>query len=215
MSILNDDVLLIILSTYDLLLYKAQLISKNIRNLTKNIWIYKHCVTPKEIDAYVNSNNLPYRMNCGGYQKTRNCMYIQDVYMIKNNNIMINHQYDRYYDIVRPCVVGKFDFIGLEKYMNKDNTINCEMDFITQCQIYRKRFYQYDCKLLKNKIKELLYDIVTQFKLHNGVSYSYLIHTFNLYKVDNNDLKDFNFINQDTNVIVDYIYDKIDNIVSL
>jgi hypothetical protein len=213
-EILNEDVMMIILTMNNELLKSAQLLNKRYHELTKYQFVYNLPLTPGEINDYVRNTNCNYRINCGGYHKTKSngglFVYVQNIYMIKDNSIVLNSYYKQYTGPVGPCGIYDFDYNNSVKMLSTYVKINvkCEIDFITQCKIYQERFKKYNM-IVDKKIIDLLYTIVDDFKLYNDVSYSYLYRSLDINNISNEKMLDYDFITLDTNDIVKYIYDKI------
>lgn len=203
-----------IISIHNSVLISSQLTSKYIREITKNKFIYQVPITDEEINNYVET--IPqnkYKINYGGNYETRYCRYIMDIYMIIDNNITLNPICTKRVGVVGPFGVRteRYDFKKIKNNYNPE--IKCEIDFISQCKILSKRFDNYKCTLIKEKIFELLYNIVFNFKTYNDVSYSYLIHDFAMYDVKDASFKTIRFVNQSTDLIVNYLYEKLSAII--
>lgn len=209
-SNLDSDVISMILSIHNCVLISSQLINKNIREMMKNLLVQKIPVTDNEVNDYVNTPSRKYKINFGSFHDTQNCRYIMDIYMVENDKIVLNPIYHK-------NQVGAVGAFGLrkEKYDFKktrqiyEPKIKCELDFISQCKILQQRFLNHQCLFINEKILQLLYDIVLDFKTNNDVRYSYLIHDLTMYDIKDYSLQTIEFVKQDTDVITSYLYEKI------
>jgi hypothetical protein len=213
---IDSDIQLLILSIHDCVLISSQLVSHHIRTITKDKFIYQIPITDEEINNYIEFiPHNKYKINFGGFHETREFRYIMDIYMLIDNNIIVNPICKKQVGAVGPFGVRteRYDFKKTKNFYEPE--IKCEIDFISQCKIYSKRFDNYQCKLLKVKILQLLYTIVYNFKMHNDCSYSYLIHDFALFGIKDNNPKTSGFIMQDINTIINCLYEKLSTIIKI
>lgn len=228
---LYPDIILLILSMDNHILISSQSISKYIRQITKNKFVFQIPITSYEINNYIEQlpnrfkinyggNHVDYNYNISNFMYNyRTSYYWTDIYMIDENDIVINNFFCGRSDLVGQghLMITKFDFDALIQFCRSTGypEVKCEIDFISQCKILTARFNYYDCKLLKMKIFELLHNIVSNFKTCNDISYSYLIHDLSIFNIKDDNLKNIEFIMQNTDLIVDYLYEKISGSIKI
>lgn len=220
---IDVDIQLLILVIHNCVLISSQLVNRNIRAITKEKFVYQISITNEEINNYIDSQPNKYKINYGCFNRTHLNPHrfhsSMDIYMYNNNKITFNPIFRNKCGPVGPCSIKnkKFNFEKTKSNFIKTYKPNskCEMDFISQCKIYSKRFDNYKCILLKVKILQLLYNIVYNFKMYNDVSYSYLIHDFDLFGIADNRLITSEFIMQDICTIVNYLYEKLSEIIKI